>query len=113
MPDSIIDQYSTGHRFGPQSRTTKQAVRDVDDALYDLQDQLVKNDLDDEVNVYVVSDHGMMSSKKIIDIELEEYIDMNDVELILGEGAAVQILAEKGKHSEVVKFLLLAQFLKV
>lgn len=90
-----------GHKYGPQSSYTKQAVRDVDEILYDLQDLLVKNDLVDEVNVYILTDHGMMSSKNTKQIELDDYIDMNDVELVLGEGASVQILAEKGKHIKV------------
>lgn len=80
---------------------TKQAVRDIDEILYDLQDMLTKKDLDDEVNVYVLSDHGMIDTKKFKEIELDDYIDMNDVELVLGAGAVVQLLAEKGKHSEV------------
>ena len=93
--------FTTGHKYGPQSRVTKQAVRNIDEILYDLQDMLTKNDLDDEVNVYVVSDHGMISTKKFKTIELDDYIDMNDVELVLGSGAAVQLLAERGKHAEV------------
>ena len=62
---------------------------------------LTKKDLDDEVNVYIVSDHGMISTKKFKQIKLDAYIDMNDVELVLGWGSTVQLLAERGKHSEV------------
>lgn len=80
---------------------TKQAVRDIDEILYDLQDMLTKKDLDDEVNVYVLSDHGMIDAKRFKSIHLETIVDFNDVELVLGAGATVQMLAEKGKHAEV------------
>lgn len=77
----------------------------MDEILYDLQDMLVKNELTDEVNIYLVSDHGMLSTKGFTNIELESLIDLNDVELVLGEGGTVQLLAEKGKHSQIVRKL--------
>ena len=95
--------FFTGHKYGPESRVTKQAVRDIDEILYDLQDMLIKKDLDDEVNVYVVSDHGMISTKKFKIIKLDDYVDMNDLELVLGSGATVQVLAERGKHTQVTR----------
>lgn len=76
-------------------------MRDLDEALYDLQDMLVKNDLDDEVNVYVISDHGMISTRNFKTIQLDDLVDMNDIELVLGMGSHMQILAERGKHSQV------------
>ena len=80
---------------------TKQAVRDIDEILYDLQDMLRKKDLDDEVNVYVLSDHGMIDGRRFKGIHLEAIIDFNDVELLLGAGSTVQLLAERGKHADV------------
>ncbi len=90
-----------GHRYGPQSKMTKQAVRDIDEILYDLQDMLTKKDLDDEVNLYVLSDHGMIDTRRFREIHLETVIDFNDVELALGAGSTMQLLAERGKHVEV------------
>jgi len=84
-------------------------VRDLDEALYDLQDMLTKNDLDDEVNVYVLSDHGMISTSNVKSIKLDDLIDMNDVELALGMGSTMQLLAERGKHSQVGLHCLHAQ----
>lgn len=80
---------------------TKQAVRDIDEILYDLQDMLTKKDLDDEVNLYVLSDHGMIDTRRFREIHLETVIDFNDVELALGAGSTMQLLAERGKHAEV------------
>lgn len=84
---------------------TKQAVRDIDEILYDLHDRIIKADLDDEVNVYIVSDHGMINTRKYKTIELDDYVDMNDIELVLGMGSSMQLMAERGKHSEIFKTL--------
>lgn len=95
----LVDE--AGHKYGPQSRVTKQAVRDIDEMIYDLQDLIIKLDLSDDVNLYVLSDHGMLSTKGFTPIELDDIVDMNDVELVLGDGAIVQLMAERGKHNKV------------
>src|SRR5690625_5026358 len=66
---------------------------------------LVKADLDDEVNLYVLSDHGMLSRKGVSVIHLSQLVDMNDIELVLGQGASVQLLPEPDKHAAVYRRL--------
>ncbi len=92
--------HSIGHQFGPRSRRTKQAVRDIDNILYDLQDSIIKRQLED-VNVVVVSDHGMIQSDDANIILIEDILDFNDIEVFLGGGSLAQILPEIDKEEEV------------
>ena len=79
-----------GHRFGPRSRKTKLAVRDIDNILNDLQDSIVKRQLED-VNVVVVSDYGIIEVDDNNIIQIEHILDFNDVEVFLGAGSIAQI----------------------
>lgn len=54
------DVDTAGHRFGPDSEQTKQAVREIDALLGELLDGLRATGT--PVNVFVVSDHGMMNA---------------------------------------------------
>lgn len=67
-------------------------------------DKIAEKKLTDEVNVVIVSDHGMLTvngddEEKVI--EIEEYLDFNDVEMFLGGGAIAMIMAEEGREEEV------------
>ena len=50
---------ANGHRFGPQSKQTREAVMMVDSLIGRLYAGLCRNKLDDKVNLIVLSDHGM------------------------------------------------------
>ncbi len=60
------DVDSAGHRFGPRAEETKQAVLSIDSSLSQLKDFISKNNLD--IQIVVVSDHGMKLIDKTIDI---------------------------------------------
>ena len=60
------DVDSAGHKFGPRAEETKQAVLSVDKSLFQLKSYIEKNNLD--VQIIVVSDHGMKTVDKTIDI---------------------------------------------
>ena len=64
----IVD--SNGHRFGPQSPEVKSAIKEVDAALSFLFSELEKKEKIKDLNIIIVSDHGMvmMDPKKTIDI---------------------------------------------
>jgi alkaline phosphatase D len=51
------DVDSAGHKFGPKAKETNQAVQKVDKSIEELLTKL--NRLDLELNVIIVSDHGM------------------------------------------------------
>ncbi|XP_015909701.2 glycerophosphocholine cholinephosphodiesterase ENPP6-like [Parasteatoda tepidariorum] len=60
-----------GHQYGPNSKEMKEALYDIDSILDSMMKKLRKAGLDDEVNLMVVSDHGMhdLSNVKFIDID--------------------------------------------
>ncbi len=53
---SLVD--TMGHRFGPESEEVKEAVSYLDELIGDLW-QRIQNDVDEPVNLILVSDHGM------------------------------------------------------
>ena len=73
---SITDDL--GHKYGPNSKEIEQGVKDIDSTIGDLVSKLNKLDLDN-VNIIVVSDHGMLEVDLENLINLEELIpsDMN------------------------------------
>lgn len=62
-PDLIMAYFeepdASGHKWGPQSRQVRQAVEMVDSLLASLWSRITAAKLQDEVNLVVVSDHGM------------------------------------------------------
>ncbi|XP_054155596.1 glycerophosphocholine cholinephosphodiesterase ENPP6-like [Oppia nitens] len=90
-----------GHEYGPRHRRTKQAIRAIDKIINDLYDDILEEKLEDDVNVVIVSDHGMISKEGFRVIDIEDYLDFNDVELFIGKGSVAQVLPEKDKEDEV------------
>ena len=103
----------TGHTYGPRSRKNKQAIRDIDDILNDLYESIKERELDNDMNVVIVSDHGMISLDGMEWIDLEEILDFNDVDIFLGGGPIAQILPEEGKEEEVRYLFIYSFFLIV
>jgi ectonucleotide pyrophosphatase/phosphodiesterase family protein 6 len=91
----------TGHYNGPLTKKNIQAIRDIDEILFELQDSIKRLNLQDDVNVVVVSDHGMLDCQHFDQIEMEKILDFNDIKLFLGGGALAMILPEEGKEDSV------------
>ena len=53
-----------GHLYGPESFKLRKAVRNFDKILTDLLKEIDEKNIEEKVNVVVVSDHGMCSFKK-------------------------------------------------
>ncbi len=72
---------TAGHHDGPDSPAMVAAVAQVDDAIGRLVDGIHQLQLDDRVNIIVVSDHGMtpISTDRIID--LSQLVDSNKVQV--------------------------------
>ena len=66
-----------GHRYGPVSPETDEAIRIVDAALGRLLDGLRDRGLEDEVNVVVVSDHGMIETSQDRVVFIDDYVDLD------------------------------------
>ena len=62
---------------------------------------MIERKLDKTVNVVIISDHGMTDLKGFKKIYLNESIDFNDIELMLGWGSGSQIAPKPGKQNKV------------
>ncbi|XP_071537942.1 glycerophosphocholine cholinephosphodiesterase ENPP6-like [Panulirus ornatus] len=84
---------NTGHNTGPNSTAIRQAVKDLDDVLMTLMDELEKRNLEDEVNIVIVSDHGMTYTAPgaIVRHEIDDFLDTDLVENIADKGAFMNI----------------------
>ena len=65
----------TGHKHGPDSKQTKDAIRNTDRTLSYLIQKLNKLPIKDSINLVVLSDHGMAKSGAEKLIVLSDYID--------------------------------------
>jgi len=73
-----------GHKFGPNTTETDDAIRDVDGMLHSLFLGLESRNLSEIVNVIVVSDHGMASTDKSRLLYIEDLLDPALIEHIDG-----------------------------
>lgn len=92
-----------GHQFGPNSYLTRNFLRRIDLILDDLQEEIRKRNLENKVNVVVVSDHGM-TTKTIFNtrtISLDDIISANDVKVMLNVHYNTMIWPIEGKEEKV------------
>lgn len=99
-PDNV------GHKVGPETEERKKIIEQIDRLIGYLRESIQKNDLADQLNVIITSDHGMTTIKKspaVKEIKLSEY--MNFVQLthfdILDYGGFGMIRPKVGKVQEV------------
>lgn len=71
-----------GHEFGPESPATLFAVEQIDSVVGRLMQGLKKRNMEDAVDVILVSDHGMSQQSKERLIYLEDYIDSTDARIV-------------------------------
>jgi predicted AlkP superfamily pyrophosphatase or phosphodiesterase len=76
------DVDNAGHRHSPDSPEVKTAVRDIDALLGRLFDGLQARQIFDRVNLIIVSDHGMTTVDPGQTIYLDDYLDLNQVEVV-------------------------------
>jgi len=72
------DVDGAGHSHGPDSREVELALHEVDGMLERLLSGLEERDLLDEVDLIVVSDHGMTDLSRHRAIFLDDHIDIDD-----------------------------------
>lgn len=90
-----------GHEFSPDAEETKYAVLNVDRYIQRLMDGLRARKIDEEVNVIIVSDHGMATVDVRKTTFLDDYFDFDLTEKILWTNEIVQIFPLKGKENEI------------
>ncbi|CAL1267085.1 unnamed protein product [Larinioides sclopetarius] len=98
---------ANGHFRGPDSADRVQSLKDIDSILDNVQNEIARRGMENQVNLIVVSDHGMASvdpeGPKIIDIE--KAINLKDVKLMLDRGAVSMILPEYGREEKLYEDL--------
>ncbi|MFZ1699484.1 MAG: ectonucleotide pyrophosphatase/phosphodiesterase [Pyrinomonadaceae bacterium] len=90
-----------GHTFGPDAEETKYAVWNVDAYIKRLMDGLKTRGIDEEVNVILVSDHGMAPYYFRNTTFLDDYFDFADAKEILWTNEIVQIFPKDGKTDAI------------
>ncbi len=87
---------SAGHKFGPDNPDLIPVIKEMDDLLGYILDSIKKLTIAEEINVVLVSDHGMttISQEKII--YLDDYVsDMNTLHSY-GGGPVLQVHMKEG-----------------
>jgi predicted AlkP superfamily pyrophosphatase or phosphodiesterase len=78
----LQDVDGAGHSYGPNSTQVRDAVRRADSYLGRLLRGLERRQLMDRVNIVAVSDHGMAETSLDRVVVLDDYISLEDVEVV-------------------------------
>ncbi len=109
----IVD--SKGHLYGPDAPETAAAVQEVDSAIGRLLAGLTQRKLREQTDLVLVSDHGMEPVSPDRVIFLDDYVDLNTVDIDFAganaglrpkSGAAEELVAKfRGKHPQLGAWL--------
>ncbi|XP_045208182.2 glycerophosphocholine cholinephosphodiesterase ENPP6-like [Mercenaria mercenaria] len=91
---------SMGHYHGPNSKQVHHAVEEVDNHIDKMLD-IIEGRNQDNVDVIVLSDHGMSTIDKLHKINITEALDMRYIKEITEGGTQVYIWPESGKGKHV------------
>lgn len=94
------DPNDTSHDYGPEAPETAAAVRRVDARIGDLVAGLAARGLGEQVNLVVVSDHGMAEVSPERVIVLDDYVDLRDGE-VFEQGALLQLFPGPGREARL------------
>lgn len=86
----------SGHRFGPESEQVTDTIGGLDHILAYFLNKLEKLDIANEVNVIVVSDHGMQEISNQKTIRIQDYVNKNWMAGIHGGNPVYNIWAKNG-----------------
>ena len=77
-----------GHRYGPNTDQVNKTVIEMDDLLGYIMSKLSKTEVFNKLDIIIVSDHGMtnVSTEKVV--LLDEFIDIEDYDIILSSAIA-------------------------
>jgi predicted AlkP superfamily pyrophosphatase or phosphodiesterase len=106
------DVDEAGHEFGPDAPETDSAIARVDSAVGAIMTGVGKRGMDRQVNLVVVSDHGMTELKSGQLIYLDDYIDTRSADVV-ELGPIVSLTPHAGAGEEVYRQLSQAPHLKV
>ncbi len=99
------DVDNAGHDFSPEAPETRNAVLNVDADLGRLIDGLKTRGLFSQVNLIIVSDHGMATQDPNNAIILDELFDTNQAEKALWTPEIVSIFPKPGREDAIYEML--------
>ena len=99
------DVDSAGHDFSPEAPEVKQAVFKVDRAIGHLLAGLKARGIYSQVNLIIVSDHGMATQETNHFIFVDKLFDAGLAEKVLWTGEIVGIWPKGGKEDEIYNAL--------
>ena len=100
---SVVDH--NGHEYGPDTNETIEAIVEVDQAIGHLINGLEAQNILNEVNIMIVSDHGMTETPSSKYINIADYLDLNDV-ITVGRGPFMEIRPKNGNVDEIYQSLV-------
>ena len=95
---------SKGHNYGPNSKEVSDTIEKMDKLIGELIDGLKDRKIYDDINIIITTDHGMSPTSSDSVIFLDDYINLNDVEVI-DWGPASAILPKVDNQSIYSKLL--------
>ena len=80
-----------GHKYGPESDEVTETIKRCDNITGYLVEQLKLYNLFSDINIIITSDHGMTELSQNRTVNIDKYVDQNDVFKIIdyGTGAGV------------------------
>jgi predicted AlkP superfamily pyrophosphatase or phosphodiesterase len=99
------DVDTAGHDYSPDSPETRAAVLKVDRELRRLIDGLKKRGIFRQVNLIIVSDHGMTTQDPKNTIVLDELFDTKLAEKVLWTAEIVSIFPKEGNEDRIYESL--------
>ncbi len=93
------------HGFGVDAPETSEAIREIDRAIGRLVAGLEARDILEEVNLVIVSDHGMVDRSRDRVVFLDDFVDLDDVEVVDWSPVAAIVPAE-GREEGVFQRLV-------
>jgi len=99
------DTDDAGHAFGPISNETKNAVLKVDKDIGRLVRGLKAREIFSQINLIIVSDHGMASVNWRNAIVLDKFFDPKLADRVFWTREIVSIFPKEGKEDEIFQAL--------
>jgi predicted AlkP superfamily pyrophosphatase or phosphodiesterase len=99
------DVDDAGHEFSPDAEETRYAVLEVDDNVKRLVDGLKTRKIFEQVNLIIVSDHGMATVDRNNSIFLDDIFDFDKTERILWTGEIVQVFPKSNEETNIITAL--------
>ncbi|CAF1455374.1 unnamed protein product [Adineta ricciae] len=90
-----------GHTYGPDSPEVRDTLFRLDNDTKYLLDR-VKEELNDDLNIIILSDHGMTNVTKVVRPIFEKYLDRSAVESTILSGALFNVMPRRGRTEEVL-----------